>query len=525
MTTAAFDSARARLRETVRQVQVADFQHDDEPILLRLAALSLLEYDRVRKDEAKRLGVKIATLDREVEARRPRTEQKAGTGRALVLPEVEPWPESVDGTALLAALVSVIRHHVSLPRHAAEAVALWVVWSYSIDLFDIAPRLAVLSPEKRCGKTTLLEIVSCLAPRPLLVSGITPSAIFRTIEAAKPTLLIDEADTFTDGNEELRGILNSGHTRASACIIRTVGDNFEPWAFSTWCPMVLAAIGALPGTVEDRAIVIPMQRKAPGESVAPFPRSGTRAAALRAELHRLAQRIKRWTDDHASALAETEPVIPAELHDRAGDNWRPLLAIAEQIGGEWPERARKAAMGLSGAASTDGESIKVQLLGDIKAAFETKECDRFASQELCDELVAMEERPWSEWKKGKPISPAQLARLLKPFGVSSRNLKQPDDSVLKGYLLTDFEDAFTRYLPSSTENPVSKRYPATSRSQSGDSSLFQSATAEAGSVSENARNPAPDAASSAVADQNPLFPKDKDIFEAKDAVEVIDDET
>lgn len=263
----------------------------DEAALRRLAGLSPLDYDRVRTVEARKLGVKASTLDREVGARRPcKAGQEAhGSGRILTLPETESWSEPVDGAALLSALVSVIRRHVSLLHHASVAIGLWVVWSWLIDRFDIAPRLAVLSPEKRCGKTTLLEIIDCLVPRALLVSGITPSAIFRVIEAAKPTLLIDEADTFTEGNEELRGILNSGHTRTSATIVRTVGDSFEPRAFSTWCPMVLAAIGVLPGTVEDRSIVIPMQRKAPGESVLPFPRSGRRATALRAELNTLAR--------------------------------------------------------------------------------------------------------------------------------------------------------------------------------------------------------------------------------------------
>jgi putative DNA primase/helicase len=515
MTIAEFEAARVRLRETVRKVQMADqgAVSGDEDALLRLAALSPLEYDRVRKDEARNLKVKIATLDREVAARRPRDEQDAGAGRALSLPEVEPWPEPVDGAALVSDVVTVIRRHIRLPPCAAEAIALWVLWAYLIDLFDIAARLALLSPEMRCGKTTLIEILSFLIQRALLASGITPSAIFRTIEAVKPTLLIDEADTFIEGNEELRGILNSGHTRATATIIRTVGDDFEPRAFSTWCPMVLAAIGSLPATIQDRSIVIPMQRKVPEEQVESFPRSGKRAATLRAELHKLAQQIKRWTVDHASVLVDAEPVIPDGLHDRAADNWQPLLAIADEIGGDWPERARTAATALSGDASTVSESIKVQLLADIRSLFEEKKWDRVASKTLCYELAAMEERPWAEWRKSNPMSPAQLARTLKPFGVSSRNLKQPDGSVLRGYLLTDFEEAFTRYVPSSTENPVSKRYRATSRSQSGDPPLFRSATEAAGSVSENRTNPAPDATSSAVAAQNPLFGEDEEIIE------------
>jgi putative DNA primase/helicase len=375
------------------------------------------------------------------------------------------------------------------------------MWSWLIDCFDIAPRMAVLSPEKQCGKTILLTLLSHLTPRPLMASNITPSAIFRTVEAARPTLLIDEADTFTQENEALRGILNSGHTRASATIIRTVGDDFTPRSFSTWCPMVLAAIGSLPGTVEDRSIIIRMQRKAPGESFEPLPQSGKRAAALRSELQILAQKIKRWTTDNGQTLADLEPPVPGGLRDRASDNWRPLLAIADQIGGHWPEQSRKAATDVSGGFHSDNESAKVQLLLDIRTLFSKNGWERITSQALCDELSAMEECPWSDWKKGKPISQAQLARLLRPFGVTSRDLKQPSGQVLKGYLADDFIGSFSRYLPPDPNIPLSERYVATFHSQSSESTLLHSATEAPGSVLKNARIHAPVAKSSTVADR------------------------
>jgi hypothetical protein len=479
----------------------ARLSKDDEATLEQLAALPQVQYDRIRKEEAEKLGIRTETLDHEVKARRPRNEKETGSGRALILPEVEQWSESVDGQTLMAELVSFIPRYVSLPRFGSVAITLWVLWSWLIDHFDIAPRMAVLSPEKRCGKTVLLTLLSHLTPRPLMASNITPSAIFRTVEAVRPTLLIDEADTFTQENEALRGILNSGHTRASATIIRTVGENFEPRSFSTWCPMVLAAIGSLPGTVEDRSIMIPMQRKATGEIVERLPQSGKRAAVLRNELHTLAQKIRRWTSDNGQALADLEPTVPSGLGDRASDNWRPLLAIADQIGGEWPKRARDAAQVLSGGTNSDNESAKVQLLLDIQTLFSKKEWERVGSHMLCEELAAMEERPWSDWKKGKPITPAQLARLLRPFGVTSRDLKQSSGQVLKGYLADDFLGSFSRYLPQESSIKLSRRYAATYRSQSNESARMPSATEAPGSFSENARFPALAAKSSAVANR------------------------
>jgi putative DNA primase/helicase len=74
-------------------------------------------------------------------------------------------------------------------------------------------------------------------------------------------LLLDEADTFVDGNEELRGILNSGHTGDQAYVIRCNPVTLEPERFSVWCPKSIALIGSLSGTLADRSIEIRMERK------------------------------------------------------------------------------------------------------------------------------------------------------------------------------------------------------------------------------------------------------------------------
>jgi putative DNA primase/helicase len=79
------------------------------------------------------------------------------------------------------------------------------------------------------------------------------------------SLLVDEADSFLGEKEELRGILNSGHTRDAAYVVRTVGDEHEPRRFSTWAAKAVAMIGHLPDTLADRSIIIPMRRRAPGE--------------------------------------------------------------------------------------------------------------------------------------------------------------------------------------------------------------------------------------------------------------------
>ena len=256
-----------------------------------------------------------------------------GPGRGLLFADPAPWPEAVDGAALLDALAHTYRRFVSLPDGGAEALALWVVFTYALEAFDVAPILALCSPLKRCGKTTTEEVTTALAKRPLAAANVTVAALYRTVEQFAPTLIVDEADTFLLTNLALRGILNSGHTRATAFVVRTAGH--EPRLFSTWGARMIALIGRLPATLEDRAIVLPMRRRAPGEAVDRMRRDG-----LLRQGDPLRRRTARWVADHLPALRAADPAVPAELDDRQADNWRPLLAIADEAGGAWPDLAR-----------------------------------------------------------------------------------------------------------------------------------------------------------------------------------------
>ena len=198
-----------------------------EAAVVRLAKLPPHEYDKVRKVEADRLAVRVATLDEAVEKARPAPPagESEGKGSALELPDFEPWPEPVDGAALFKEIATTIREHVVLSAAQADAAALWCGHAHAIGLSWFNPRVAARSPVKRCGKTTLLEVIASITPRSLPASNISAAAVFRTIEACQPTLIIDEADTFLGSEHatELRGILNAGHTRTAAFVIR-------------WCP-------------------------------------------------------------------------------------------------------------------------------------------------------------------------------------------------------------------------------------------------------------------------------------------------
>ena len=406
--------------------------------IAKLADLPTVEYSLKRKEAAKALGVNVTDLDREViAARRAKAVQTAGG--ELDVHDPEPWVEGeVDGAELLDQFAAEISRHTILPPQAVDAVALWILNTYVHDCFTISPRLLLTSPDKRCGKSTLLGIVQQLALRAVTTANATPASIFRLIEDVKPTLLIDEADTFLEAMTEGRGIINSGHVKTSAYVIRNVGEDFKTKRFSTWAPMLIAQIGRPASTLVDRSIVVELKRKRIEDEVDKV----NLASPLYPELRSKAQ---RWKLDHQEALPTLKPAVPSILHDRAKDNWLPLAAIAQEVGRSWPERMAEAARYLSMAEAASDASHGAMVLADIKAVFDVEAEPRMASKDLLKQLTDLDHRPWAEWRHGKPLSQAQLAKLLAPFGIRSRNVRIGAEQ-FKGYAVEDFDDAFERYL-------------------------------------------------------------------------------
>ena len=365
-------------------------------------------------------------------------------GRALTFAHPPPWPQAVDGAELLGDLKDAFRRFVVLADAALTVLALWVVHTYAFDVAWITPRLAITSPEKRCGKTLVLTLLRYLVAKPLMTANASPAAIFRCVEDVRPTLLIDEADTFLRGKDELRGILNSGHQR-DGCVLRTVGDDHEPRAFSTFSPSAIAMIGQLPDTLADRAIAVRMARKKTTE----------RVERLRMDrlgpFEELRRRAQRWANDTRQLLEHADPEVPDELNDRAADNWRSLLAIADAAAGPWPALARQAAIETS-SSKGDDLSARVRLLEDLQAVFERRSVNRLFSRDIVTELIGMEDRPWPEWKKGKPLTVRQLAILLPSRSASNRDISGSVNKPARGYQLEDFEDAFERYLVPANRN-------------------------------------------------------------------------
>jgi putative DNA primase/helicase len=288
-----------------------------------------------------------------------------------------------------------------------------------------------------------LQCLGAIVAKPIIASSISAAALFRIVEKYTPTVLMDEADTFLNdkNRDELRGIINSGHTRNTAFAIRC-DDKFEPQQYSTFCPKAIAMIGKPKDTILDRCIPLEMKRAQPGT-----PLEYLRADRLALAGATISAKALRFARDSQRTLGDAEPEIPDEITNaRARDNWRPLLAIADLCGGAWPERARKAAKEVSGSNSVRDETLSEALLSDIRQTFKDKGTDRLFSKDLISALCDMPDRPWLEANNHSPITANWLGHKLKPFRIQSKTIRI-GETTSKGYTQLDFKDAFARYLP------------------------------------------------------------------------------
>jgi hypothetical protein len=412
----------------------ASASDNDAAVVARLAGLSRIQYDRVRAKEAKALGIRTSVLDALVD--NARAVKQDNSNAPFV--DVEPWDEPVDVAALLHEVSTTVRRYIVCEKEVSDAAALWVAMTWVKDALKIAPLAVVTAPEKRCGKSEFRRLLAKFVNRPLEADGMSSSVLFRGFDLWKPTLLIDEYDTFVKDDEDLRGIFNSGHQRGG-CIWRCVGEDHEPRRFDVFGPKLLAGIGKLPGTMMDRAIIFELRRKLVHEKVdrLRYADDGT--------FDVLRQKLARFGKDYVEAVRAARPSMPDALNDRQQDNWEPLFATADIAGDDWPELARQAALKLS-AEKEDSASMGAELLADIREIFTEKNVIRIFSFQLVHALCR-DERRWCTHNRGGNITAAQVARILKGFSIVPKSMRIDIENA-KGYEKEQFADAWRRYLPS-----------------------------------------------------------------------------
>lgn len=353
---------------------------------------------------------------------------------------------------LLDSIEAFIRRYVVVGDDAAAVLALFVLHSHAFEAAHATPYVVVLSPERRAGKTLLLEVVELLVARAWRVSSASEAAMFRKITADRPTLLLDEIDTIFTSNTEraegLRAILNAGNRPGSA-VARCVGKGSEQTVaeFEVFCPKLLAGIdtGRLPDTIRDRAIELRMARKTSAEHV-----EGFRHRHAAPTAGRLREQAAAWARQHVEALRDAEPETPPALNDRAADAWESLLAIADLAGGDWPARARRAAVSLAVGDDTGEQAHGSRILDVLREVLTG--AATVSTEMLLARLNADDELPYGGWNDGGGIRAREVARLLKPYGIRSRTVRHADGTTSRGYRRDPtVEDAFARYAP--RDNP------------------------------------------------------------------------
>lgn len=351
-----------------------------------------------------------------------------------------------DGAELLDDVHGFLRVYVAFPSEAASvAVTLWAVHTHLVDRFESTPRLAVLSPEKRSGKSRLLELLDLLCAGAETLSDASPAYLFRRFGAGPVTALLDEADAIwkrgkaDESAEALRSIINAGHRRsATVGRVEMNGSNAALRRFRVYAPAALAGIGdCLPDTILDRSVVVPMRRRAPDEPVAEY-----RERTTRPEGEALHDRVTAWAEAVADRVGDPWPRLPPGVTDRAADNWEPLLTVAALAGRDWPSRAELACVAFVTGSRDDTASLGVRLLADLHAVF--GDAPALATRTILDRLCALDESPWGDWH-GHPLTDRDLARLLRPFGVRSVKIRLGEITA-RGYRREDLHDPWTRYL-------------------------------------------------------------------------------
>jgi putative DNA primase/helicase len=426
----------------------------DDAVIERLAKLTPLQYARVREAEAAALGVSVRALDKQV-AQKQASEREA-KGRAVQLYEPDPWPDPVTGVEVLNAAAAAIKKHMVIRPEDADACALWCAHTYIYKSFDHTPRLMITAPTAECGKTVLMShLVGNLVNKPQPVELMKPAPFFRLAESYQPTFLIDEVDVFIQEDSELLAAINNGW-EPHGNVTRCVGDDYDVRCFSTHTPVAVAGIGLykkLPSTTVSRSITIELQRATLDEIQEDDLYDSRKHKAALLEIGR---KFARWCKDVCKQVSTTRPVIPRGVRNRLSDKWGALLALAQAAGGDWPTRAEKALFAQQDASEPTKSE---RLLADTRRVVTVAV---ISTEDLIKALCAIEESIWKGYnfrqreEDRRKITSEQLARLLAPYKV------KPDQIWIRGrntrgYRLSDFKNAWARYLPTEAPPPPGGR--------------------------------------------------------------------
>jgi hypothetical protein len=348
-------------------------------------------------------------------------------------------------------IVSFLRRYLVCDDHQLTLLALWSLHTWCYACFYTTPYLDVRSPAPQSGKSICLRLLLELCASPAFVRGADARTLMGRLlksdrvlgnleeddlDSLTRTLFLDDChQTFSSAERQPILALFNSSSEITSCYPSGRSDYY------LFGPKAFAGRARLPQSLADRCIPIVLQRRKPSDSVARFNPIDVRATGVK-----LACWMDDWARANSGALVQVSesaaPQLPSNLTPAQQDCADPLLHIADRIGGAWPRKARTA---VAAVFNVPQSSISLQLLGDIRAIFHSRNNpDHLSTRDILAMLIALEYRPWSVWtaKSGQ-----KLATLLRDFDICSRTLHYGDAPTFRGYLRESFEDAWERYLP------------------------------------------------------------------------------
>ena len=358
-------------------------------------------------------------------------------------PDAEKAHESVSPEQMLGRLACFFQRYLHCTPEQRTVLSLWALHTHCFSAARVTPYLNISSREKQSGKSLCLQLLSLVCADAWYATGISASALHRKIGNVRPTVLLDECQTiFGASDRKVRGLLVSGCQRGGMYEFAQRSSS-PPSVVGVFCPKAFAGMAILPPAIDDRSIPIVLEAAKPHAGIARFfiEQAAQEAAPLVAW-------IKQWTADKFADIANAAPysreLMPSQLNARQQDCVEPLLHLADLIGGKVPQHTRAALIKLFQHDSN--QSHFLHLLFDIRLAFLVIKDTKISTSNLLLFLNGIRDRPWSTWHHGGPMTPIDLARILRPFGISPTTIRSKPNLIYKGYHAGDFKSLWQCHL-------------------------------------------------------------------------------
>jgi hypothetical protein len=389
----------------------------------------------------KPLGASVGSLEESWGAEKAEAASKSN----IIREWPEPSPTHVNPLDLMSKVTKFIARFVVMTPSERTLIFFWSFLPWTVQLWPKLAILRITSPEKQCGKSTALDVLEQLIPNPFLTINISAAALYRLIEALKPTVLVDEADSFASTREDFRNIACGGFDR-NRPVVRFNTETQQVETFQTHGCRVIASIGSLHETIEDRSVFVQLTKKAYDQEVEQL----TDVPA--AEFEELRQMYARVVAGHFGEFASQKLKRPEAFVSREWDKYRPLLTIASVFGCyELALRAFTTVM----RAYDPQTSVAIEILLRMRVMFKVcSQPEKFLfTHAVVLELNKDKEAPWGDLKD--QLTQKKLAGYLRPFKIKSRNKQDGAGNQAKAYFYEDFKNVFKSYLGLDPNDPGS----------------------------------------------------------------------